>query len=314
MYCTYDSPPGYEERTVNLTLADGGQRKVQATWTDGIQREHEVQTDGSGRFEVRTPPGDYLVDPEPHGQHVDEAVPVTIPGDGGSLQVRLASLPEASVRLDGTVHGEEGPTANAMVEVYNQAWGTRETVFTDENGTFAMDVRPGYLEIKADQRGHLAYLTSRPVDEDEEIELAIELASEPPDTAQLSGTIVDASTDEPIAGTHVLVEDQRTGDHVRATTDDQGRFQIDVDPGQHRFVAQADDHYRLTQTIQLSGGTTERTFELTPGQPRLGSDKPHPTVQTETTGEITWERATGLATSIGAGVLGIGVIARTVRS
>ena len=83
-----------------------------------------------------------------------------------------------------------------------------------------------------------------------------------PQTGVIEGTVTDASTGQPIAGATVTV-----GSVASTTTDSQGHYSVEVEPGTYTVTASADGYQSQSQTVTVQAGETVTVnFALQPAQ------------------------------------------------
>ncbi len=82
------------------------------------------------------------------------------------------------------------------------------------------------------------------------------------DKATLSGVVVDAATDAPVAGATVIL--QRSEKSVE--TDSDGTFDFgEVRPGEHLIRILAEGYPEIRESVAVSSGDNEITIELESG-------------------------------------------------
>jgi hypothetical protein len=146
-------------------------------------------------------------------------------------------LLRGGVEVTGVVYDVGGgPIAHAMVWAVNGNWQTQlwPAVETDDAGKFSLWVRPDNLIVTAIADGYA-----------EGIEIArapgkVDILLTP--ESSLSGAVVDAKTNEPVAG--VLVEAVGDDNGNSDITDDQGHFHIThITSGRYTLVARSPHRY-----------------------------------------------------------------------
>jgi protocatechuate 3,4-dioxygenase beta subunit len=144
-------------------------------------------------------------------------------------------LAHGGVEITGTVADiTGGPVPHAMVQASNGWWGGDEpgvSVDADDAGKFSLWVRPGQVGLTAIADGYAEGGTQGHAPGKFEILLTPE--------SSLSGTVVDATTNQPIEGAHVTVASSDSwSQDTLDITNAQGKFRIRrLTPG--RYVAQA---------------------------------------------------------------------------
>jgi hypothetical protein len=144
--------------------------------------------------------------------------------------------------------GDEAPAAPSAPE--------RGTAITSEDGGYEMIVdQPGraYVAIeRLDGRGSFPGRTAEIPDADA---YTLDLAFA---GATLSGVVVDRETEQPVAHAHVYAtptkpDPSRPGGSGGETGED-GRFQLDVEPGDYRVSAFAESYGRLEAETSVASG------------------------------------------------------------
>lgn len=116
-----------------------------------------VHADEDGVYEAVVPAGSYVVHARAE-DHLSDRTEIDA-GEGEQVQanISLTRIPGPSVTLEGTVVDADSqePIEHARISVDNQRWGTYEGARTDEDGSFSMEVRPGYAIVEI--RAHESY-------------------------------------------------------------------------------------------------------------------------------------------------------------
>jgi protocatechuate 3,4-dioxygenase beta subunit len=160
-------------------------------------------------------------------------------------------LRSGGVELVGTVvDATGGAIAKALVFAEGSSWGGRDrplvTSETDAQGRFRMWVAPSTTRVRASAQGYSS--RSLTVEPPATIELALTPAS------SLAGTVVDANTNEPVAGVRVLAWELAYDDGGAAVTDDSGKFRIDgLTPGRYQVSARAETGLAVSAGSVLVG-------------------------------------------------------------
>lgn len=144
-----------------------------------------------------------------------------------------------------------GPIAKAKVTSARAQWGrgvASPPVETDEAGSFTLWADPGTTQVRARADGYADGNASASAPGQVEILLTPESA--------LAGIVVDAKTNEPIAGATVVLQgsEWRDEDDAKVKTDAEGRFRIArLTPGRYSVFAQAEHGYGRTDGSVLVG-------------------------------------------------------------
>lgn len=161
-------------------------------------------------------------------------------------------LKAGGVEIRGTVADVTGgPIANALVAA-REDWESGEfpPVETDAQGTFTMWVKPGYVQIEASAEGYTNGRDGGRAPGTFDILLTPE--------SSVSGTVVDATGGEPVAGVTVEVEaSEWSGSEdrdPRDITDEQGRFRVArLGPGRHVVSASSPHGFGRAEGSTLVG-------------------------------------------------------------
>lgn len=115
-----------------------------------------TRTDEGGRWQLTTREGQLRVSARAEGFLPREHTLAAEAGEDRTVNLTLEPIPPDSVTLTGTItDADDGePVPQARVSVENQAWGAYETTRTDANGTYRLEVKPGYtiLTVEAEER------------------------------------------------------------------------------------------------------------------------------------------------------------------
>ncbi len=286
----------------------GDEVTLRITHIAPVDRTGSQPLDEDGTWSIEVVPGEYHVFARAVDHLEDErTVDASSPGQH-RVDIALAPLPPESVELSGQVvdvtTGEPVPFAEVRAE--NLAWGMSNGTMTDEEGRYALDVRPGYqiVRVEADQRYrvcqdghahdeprkavsqddgeprrssceadqrpyryHLNVTTFQP-GQDETIVHDVALTHDPAPDHTLQGWVLNASTGEPVEGATVEVGNLATGTRGTATTGPDGSYTIEVTEGPYGVRAQQDGYFPQLTNVHVSGEEpTNLTLRLTPGEP-----------------------------------------------
>ncbi|MEQ8819992.1 MAG: carboxypeptidase-like regulatory domain-containing protein [Sumerlaeia bacterium] len=242
---------------------------------------NQITSDAAGRFEISSPPHDIVRLSTSH-ELGHASASVTAPGIGErSAEVEIVLVAEAAVR--GRVMTPDGAPMEG-VRLYSSARVPTVSGYTtssegsetsDENGEFFLEDLPAgrLIEIgvrQSDLRGTASLTALAPPEpiqltlEPREVREGIELRFQEGDI--IRGVVLDALTDEPLAGAYVTIGPSTT------STDTEGQFEVGgLTPGQtwEAFV-RTDGYESLRQeNITFLGGPVtlrmepRREFHLT---------------------------------------------------
>jgi protocatechuate 3,4-dioxygenase beta subunit len=263
------------------------------------------ETDEEGRFELPTEDGALLVEAW-HAGYVGSPVPISVEAGGtAQVEVVLEKMPPESVRIQGrVVDAVDGtPVGFADVSVSNPRWGSGNHTRTAEDGTFALQTRPGYtiLEVSAwesyfvpcaepttafdgnrtswrecGEQGQRPFgyqthaLVLRP-EADSTHQLAIALNRAVRERGAIEGSVLDAATGSPVADAHVGFENFGYSDWQSTQTAADGRFRLDVAAGYGLIRIDANGYYPYPVSVEVEPGATTRVdVALEPGEVRNG--------------------------------------------
>lgn len=107
-------------------------------------------TASDGRWRLSVYPGSIEVEARAR-EHLPEARSLEVRGgESREVNLTLQAVPPASIGLHGTVTDAAtgDPVQGALVDVRNEKWGTRNATRTDANGSYRIQVRPGYTVLR----------------------------------------------------------------------------------------------------------------------------------------------------------------------
>jgi protocatechuate 3,4-dioxygenase beta subunit len=146
-----------------------------------------------------------------------------------------------------------GPIARAQVRARNwSGGGMSPPVETDEQGRFAMWVRPGRATVSAEADGYAGG------SDDGHAPGTFEILMTP--ESSLAGIVVDARTGAPVAGVRVVAETPGWGGffgrdlEAADITDERGAFRVTrIEPGRYRVTARSAHGYGVSDGSSLVG-------------------------------------------------------------
>lgn len=138
--------------------------------------------------------------------------------------------------LQGIVRGESQPLPDVTVTITTPL-GAEIQFVTDENGRYQAKLQPGSYALAAQPFGYTAYTAGGiSLTAGQTTVRDIDLARLPGGT--VSGIVQDAASPEPLAGVAVTVP----GTPVQTTTDEHGRYTINLPAGAYKVRVTAPEH------------------------------------------------------------------------
>lgn len=181
-----------------------------------------------------------------HGQVVDKDSGEAL--DEGFVRVRPATDAVHAERdsRERTVQDDQGNEIRLHI---NQAAPVDRTGSQplDEDGTWSIEVVPGEYHVFARAVEHLEDERTVDASSPGQHRVDIALAALPPESVELSGQVVDATTGEPVPFAEVRADNLAWGMSNGTMTDEEGRYELDVRPGYQVIHIDADDRYRVCQ-------------------------------------------------------------------
>ncbi|PCR91632.1 carboxypeptidase-like regulatory domain-containing protein [Natrinema ejinorense] len=216
-----------------------------------------TNADGDGEFEIDLEPGEYtvIVTTSSHNRYTDQTV--TIEANETTRQnvtFNTSAINETPTgTLTGTITDEDGdPISNSRV----RSIGTFVATANDD-GEFEIDLEPGEYNVTAIANGR-----DRRIDETVTIEVnettRRNVTFNTSATGTLTGTVADEDGD-PIPEATI-----RSSGTFVTDTDDDGAFEVDLEPGEYNVTAIANDRDRRTNgTVTVEANeTSRRNFTL----------------------------------------------------
>jgi protocatechuate 3,4-dioxygenase beta subunit len=157
-----------------------------------------------------------------------------------NINFRLRPMQRPTGAISGRVTDRRTgePVRGALVVAAGREWSGRAR--TDERGNYVIrGLRPGAYRVKAAARGYKKESFPRPVPvEAGQVTEDINFALQPkPVRGAISGRVVDAKTQEPVAGAVVVAVGEHGRNHTR--TDRRGCYRMALVPGEYQVTAQA---------------------------------------------------------------------------
>jgi protocatechuate 3,4-dioxygenase beta subunit len=218
----------------------------------------QFETDSAGRFDVEINRGHAYLTASREGYDTTSG---GFAADGDrSIQVPLRPAEDRTVRLWGKLQSTAGGApANAWVyashdygcppnadcaapmpasepvgdgswhfQSANPQWSSAEV---QPDGSWELRIAEGRIRVTAHAPDHLEAHRTLQATAGEDREIPLTLEKLPPDSVTIRGRILDKSTNQPISGASVSVENQRWGTHTWAQTDAEGRYEVRAKPG-----------------------------------------------------------------------------------
>jgi len=268
-------------RLLGLEMYDLAEVAVHARREDGYEKPGKV--DYSGRYEIdELPAGDWLVQGSlRNGAREAQARAVLEPG-GEDSDVDLEF--GADLTLSGRVLLGGEPLKGARVSLAGQDVAVQRLVESDWEGLFRLeDVEPGRYRLQITSSREMAS-HSEDLTLDSDRELLIDLGA-----TRFSGTVVDESTSEGIAGAIVALrrlEGEEAAFLMTMGTDEEGYFVLpNVTEGRYRVTVTKDGYAPWEQVMQVAAGAPlqEQRIPLSPTRgmevaPSLASGRRPPQV------------------------------------
>lgn len=263
---------GAELRLLNVWEGEDGEHK-------GRDILH-AETDEEGRYRVNVSQGRLDLRIDHPGYQLARA---ELPIDGNlTLDVPLEPARQDQAVVEGTVTSEDGaPLAEAYVRVNavhdceeredcaTHARGDRGSARevetdqgsitihydpredryvgtqTDEDGRYEVRVPPGTYRVQAHAEDHLRERTRVETQAGQRHQVDLSLEEIPSASVTVEGRIVDEQTGEAVPHARVSLDNQRWGTHNSTYADEDGRFQLAIQPGYVIVEIRADEGYRL---------------------------------------------------------------------
>ncbi len=222
---------------------------VQAFMVDGPQWPiTSAQTDEAGFYQLMVPFGDYYV--EAHQRDYlpewwqeattrDEAISVTVDADNDpeGINFTLTAISNDPGSIAGTVteSGTTDPIADAIVELHKAGdWHFNRVAHTGEDGTYLFeDLPPGLYELNCGKEGYIRVPYPEQVNVNGDVVTGIDFALMPLVFGTISGTVTNATTEEPVVGARITASFPE--DHhfmAEAVSGEDGTYTLsDLPPG-----------------------------------------------------------------------------------
>lgn len=219
-------------------------------------------SDGDGFYEIELPVGEYDGAVDTVGYERFEGSVTVTAGNTSTFDISLTAEPPGTI--SGDVSTVDGPVADTDVEIADNETGQHvQTVQTDADGSYSVDVSPGDYRVSVDDVGFESAEESVQVESGDTITIDFTNLETNP-TGMIEGTVSDDTQSLPDIA--VSFVDPEFGVTVATTTtDEQGSFEVRVPTG--TIEVQIDDirYERTTQTVEIEDdGTHQIDISLQP--------------------------------------------------
>ncbi len=289
--------------TVNGTVTDAETNAtlsaVDVVVRNGTETVAETTTGESGSYDVDVP-ATSLTATASNATYAPANETVDLNGSGDAATANF-SLTLRNGTLAGFVNASDdlGRPSNATVTVTNETNATVAAVDAADDGSYAIDLRPGSYDVTAEAPDFLpdarAGLTVDP-NATTDPELVLD-----PKAATLSGTVTNESSGDPVAGATV------TAGSASTDTGTDGNYSVTVDRGDRTLAVSAAGYNESSRTLDLAANESrEADVPLTPTAVFAVASISGPNeIEQGSSGEFTIEvrndgRAAGTVTAIAA--------------
>lgn len=165
--------------------------------------------------------------------------------------------------------GGEGSSEyiGAYVYLSNQENPDWNSTTTDENGYFEMWTYPGYSSISIWADGYYSFDIS--VDLAGAYENTFGIKPRPAPDCILSGTVINKTSGQPVAGAYVNAWNDETYAYGYAQTDENGNYELKLLHGWNHVSIWADGYYSYSATVDLAAGKkADHDVSMKPGNYR----------------------------------------------
>jgi len=208
----------------------------------GFWNYHHTTTGADGAYLIdELVPGDYTVSAHKEDYHPGQ-YPGQIEIDGNDttgIDIALAAVVPTGIRGTVTDISTGNPIEGARVRASDvNSWFYHRYAYTDENGDYEIDARPGEYHVRASAEGYLAeeYPTNVIVPDSGYVE-DIDFALTGFNYGSISGTVTDTSG-TPLNNARIMARKYGSWFGHSARTDETGAYTIeDLIPGDYRVHA-----------------------------------------------------------------------------
>lgn len=227
---------------------------------------YSAVTDENGDYDLgEIPSGYYMVYATAHG-YLGYYSDTELTESCEDTDFTLEPVPVGTVT--GTVTDDEGnPISDALVNA-TQPYVDPFT-FTDENGDFTLDNVPaGMWRVGAYKDGYEARAVTVEISEDVVINLDFSLPriAEPPpvETITFTGSVVDGTTNEPLAGADIVAVATDDSFYTYVRSDSQGNYTMLLPTGEYNVLVQYEGFEDLYTRVWVDSEWPEFDFYLWP--------------------------------------------------
>lgn len=242
-------------------------RTVVTAFGEGAGMPRRATVDADGRFVVtNVGPGAWQLSGDVEGEGRRARAQVGVDEDGSVVTAELDFA--EGLELTGVVLQDDRPLAGLSVMVRGQgaAAASGGWTETDGSGRFALrGLASGTHRVQVqDWQSGMTHSEDVLLESDRDVEIEIP-------TTSLSGVVVDAFGDDPLAGVALALEREGASEGglggsvfgVGATSDLDGRFRIaPVGEGRYRLTASKDGYAVATRSIAVVSGSSQDGLEL----------------------------------------------------
>lgn len=245
--------------------------------SDQDEATHQVTTDENGTFQIGLQHGWVHLTVDEAGYmtvsasgEIQEDTEIDLPmrasqTDGATVTGTVTSSDDRQIqhgwvsihqhhetRCDGDVcYAEASDTAVAEEERkegpfyihYQPRYQSYDSDQIGEDGTFELQVLPGEHRLQASAQDHVETTVTLTLQAGETRQVDLELRAVPGDTVTVRGTIVDATSGQPIQDAQVNVNNQRWGHWTSAQTAEDGSFELATKPGYTLITVHAERYH-----------------------------------------------------------------------
>lgn len=166
-----------------------------------------------------------------------------------------AALDTDSTRLSGTVTDEDGETIFAANVTVN---GSGQVARTNADGFYSLELEGGEYEVTAEADGHEPKTWTENLSAGRWTRTDVTLSAAP---TELEGTVTNPD-EEPVEGATVRV----VGTDLETTTDENGSYAFELEPGSHSLETSADGHNTRRSGVAVAESrVTTRNVQLSDG-------------------------------------------------
>jgi hypothetical protein len=162
--------------------------------------------------------------------------------------------------------GSSSNSSNDVSFWYEPAGSQYASTNTDANGKYSLQTTAGRLVLSANADQYVENRTKFSASNGEKKTVNLVLERLPPDSVQVSGTVVDAESGKPIPYAQLSLENQRWGHYNSTMTKEDGQFSFNTKPGYTLLSISAEQQYWMPCTYEASDDPAA-TSGFAPGEP-----------------------------------------------